>query len=157
MSICCVSLLLALGLTLFVKFLYGSIPFMTCSPFIDPSKSVVWVDIITWIATIFQLTISVVIISLYTLMVTKLYQSNKNMQKSKKQSNVSTVIQVVVVCVSNIICWTPSGILFLVSLHLEKYPIGMVIWTTVAVIPINSGVNPSVFLVQIARKTKTLH
>ena len=63
-------------------------------------------------------------------------------------------IQIFIVTVSNILCWIPSGIIYLVALFLKKYPVNLIIWSTIAVTPINSVINPVVFIVANFRSHK---
>ena len=126
---------------------YSSIPLGLCSPFVDPTNKVTLIKVDT-IFTIFVQYGAVFFISYtYVKLVMELKKSGPNLQKSKKKTNLALIIQLVVLTSSNIICWVPSGIIFLTSMFMEKYPIEIVIWTTVCGTTLNSVINPVVFLV----------
>ncbi len=73
---------------------------------------------------------------------------------SKKQSNASLVVQIIVVSSSNILCWIPSNVIYLISMFMQEYPIDMIIWFMIAVMPINSVINPLVYIFTTIRKIK---
>ena len=54
---------------------------------------------------------------------------------------------------SNILCWFPANGIYLSAMFLSVYPINLVIWTTVIIIPINSVINPGVFLLTNVKET----
>ncbi len=146
--------ILACTLTILTWVLLSLIPFILCSPFVDPMDSSVVISVLTWVVVIFQVGAAIFIIVVYMILVRSLKISQKAIQQaaSKKQSNVALIVQVIIVTSSNILCWVPSGVIFLTSLFLEEYPVTMVIWITIAVAPSNSVVNPVVFGVTSLRK-----
>ena len=56
------------------------------------------------------------------------------------------IIQLVVITVSNIICWFPSNSIYITAMFSSTYPISLLIWTTVIGLPINSLINPLTFI-----------
>ena len=74
------------------------------------------------------------------------------MHASKKKSNKGIIVQVVCITGSNIICWIPSGVIFWVFLFQQQYNIDAAIWNTIAVVPLNSVINPTVLGVVVLRK-----
>ncbi len=66
--------------------------------------------------------------------------------KSLSDRDKSIIIQISIISVSNILCWIPSSVVYLLTLVLSQYPMSMLTWTIIAVVPINSIVNPSLFL-----------
>ncbi len=147
-------LILACGLTILTWVLLTSIPFILCSPFVDPTDSAIVIDVLTWVVVIFQISAAIFIIVVYIILVRSLKKSQNTIQQavSKKQSNIALIVQVIIITSSNILCWVPSGMIFLTSLFLDEYPVTMVIWITIAVAPSNSVVNPVVFAVTSLRK-----
>ena len=71
-----------------------------------------------------------------------------------KKSYLPLYMQVCLVTSSNVLCWIPSGIIYLVTMSLEKYPINLIIWSAIAITPINSVINPIVFIVANVRSNK---
>ena len=144
----------AVLLTVLTWILTTEIPMFLCSPFIDLTGSVTVILFLTWFVVITQVGISICVLIVYIILIVSLNKSQQRLKEatSKKQSNFLLIIQIVVVTSSNIICWIPSGIIYLLSMFLEQYPIEMLIWLTVAVTPINSIANPTVFIATNIRK-----
>ena len=81
----------------------------------------------------------------YFIMFSKIYKSEQKLKKtnSKRKALKISVLLVVVCCV---LCWTTSSSIYASTVVLDKYPISLIPWTVVLVIPINSLVNPIAFL-----------
>ena len=95
---------------------------------------------------------SVVILIIHCLLLAELRQSQNKIQKSKTDNNLPLVIQLIMITVSNILCWFPTGCIYISAMFYATYPIGLVIWTTVFGLPINSILNPFIFTVTSVRK-----
>ena len=151
-----VSFILTSTLTLILKSREKKLPFSLCVPFIDPTISIPIIKMITWCVGILQSIASFGIIIIHLLLVYKYVQSQKIMLNlnSDKKYFVPTqiVVQLFVVSVSNILCWIPANCVYITAMFLSRYPVSVVMWTTVSVLPINSLVNPSVFIVAYFRK-----
>lgn len=124
-----------------------------CSPFCDPTNTLIIVPVSTLLSTIFQFGSIVFIIVIYWKLLSSLRQSQQNLQtsRSKQQSNVPLIFQIVMMILSTITTWIPCGILFLVFVILSHYPIKILFWSTICGSTINSVVNPSIFLIFTAR------
>ena len=148
------SFLVTLLFTFYFKLTYLNLPFSLCLPFIDPSKSVGMIKIITWSVVTTQTTSSVVIMSTHLLLVKKLKESRKRIRKSKLESDseIPLIIQLIAITTSNILCWFPTNAIYVTAMFLSTYPIDLIIWTTVAILPLNSIINPSVFIITSCRK-----
>ncbi len=142
--------------TIATKLLNRKLSTSLCSPFVDPTNSIFLVRPITFFVIIFQLTACIFIIGTNTKLFEKLRNTQKQLQKSKsrKLSNLPLALQLVVVTSSNVVCWIPSGVIFLVTLLKDNYSVEMLVWTTVAVTPLNSVINPLVFVVTSFRQAK---
>ena len=149
-------LLFSLFLSILIALIFIStnaeITISICLPFLDPTDSQVLVKIIVWFTVITQVVTSIGIIVMHCLLLTKLKQSQKNIQKSKIDNNLPLVVQLVMITVSNILCWFPTGCVYISAMFLKTYPIDLVIWTTVIGLPINSIINPFIFIVTNVRK-----
>ncbi len=145
---------LSFGLASPVFFTTPSIPSTLCSPFFDPSDSFVIYQIITWFTAAIQFLASITIATEHYLLVRHLKKREVNMHKSvsRKNSNTSLTLQLILITVSNILCWVPSSIIFLTSIFLDSYPSRMVVWTTVTATPLNSVVNPAILTITMLRK-----
>lgn len=127
----------------------GEIPFFLCSPFVDPTKILVIVQISTWLSSIIASFASIVIVVFHVKLYFALKESLASISKSvsKQRSTKPLVIQLFVVSLSNFFCWIPTFATYLACLYLDQYPTKMLVWVHVAFTPINSLVNPVVCIV----------
>ena len=148
------SFLVTLWVTFYFKLTYLNLPLSLCLPFIDPTNSVGMTKIITWSVFLTQTTSSVVIMSMHLFLVKKLKQSKKRIKRYKLEGDSQTplIMQLTAITTSNIICWFPTNAIYVAAMFLSIYPIDLIIWTTVSILPLNSIINPSVFLVTSCRK-----
>ena len=136
-----------------MMFTKESLPLNLCLPFVDPTNSIFLTKIIAWGVAVIQVIVSVLILALHSLLIQYLrkYQMEIGQGKNKEHSDKRIIIQLALITVSNIICWLPTNIIYLMSLFLPRYPTGLVIWTTVLVTPLNSIINPTVFAITLLR------
>ena len=134
--------------------IHDEIPTTLCLPFIDPSDSQWFIKLITFITATIQLSSSLFIVVVYLLFVKILNNSSKylNCTISKKISRVGMIIQLYIVTSSNIICWIPANVIYLISLYMSQYSTNLLIWTAIAVTPINSMINPFLFIITTIKK-----
>ncbi len=130
----------------FRNFMDGKITSPLCSPFTDPTDSLLEVKITIWLVTGFQFFALLFISCLYVYLLIYLKNYSRNSVASPSKMNPKTIIQLVVVTVSNLICWLPSGIIHVTTLLLPRYPTALLEWTAIAIVPINSVTNPVLFL-----------
>ncbi len=156
----CVSSLMGISLTSAVSQCSGRLlPISLCLPFVDPTNSIDLIKVIVWLTLISQTATSGAIITMHMLLLHEVKTvSNIVMGHRHKQgNNVALVCQLVVITASNILCWLPTNIVYLVSMFLTRYPIDLVIWTTIAVLPLNACINPTVFILASMRKKCATH
>ena len=148
------SLIFSICITLIFKSTEKISTLSICLPFIDPTGSQLIIKLITWFVVISQLATSIVIMIMHFYLLKESRKSQRNIQKSKSKedSNVSLIIQLITITVSNILCWFPAGCVYLSAFFLSTYPIDLVIWTTVIGLPINSVLNPFIFIVTTLKK-----
>ncbi len=149
--------LFACCLAFIMWMLTDEISIFLCSPFIDLTNSVIFVSIVTWFIVIMQTGISICILVVYIYLIRFLKISHQSLQEatSKKQSYLVLIIQTLIVNGSNMACWIPPGVVYILSIFLKRHPVRMLIWVTVAVAPVNSIVNPAVFVVTNIRTIMT--
>jgi len=155
-----ISLLIGIG----IKLTMDSLPTSLCLPFIDPLNYFIVIKLIVWIVAISQLITSVAVILMHVLLVKALINSQKKINISKSKpgtSNTYIIMQLFIITVSNMICWFPTNIIYITAMFLERYSTNLIIWTTVVAMPINSIINPVVFIIVACRKylkfrTKTI-
>ena len=125
-----------------------------CLPFVDQTESQLSIKILTWFTVLTQFITSVGIMTMHFLLITEIRRSKDRIQKSKIEHDfsVALIIQLVTITASNILCWAPAGIIFISAIFIPTYPTDLVIWTTVIGLPINSIVNPCIFISTTIRK-----
>ena len=138
---------MSLVITLVFQFIEMQLPTSLCLPFIDPSGSSIITKVISWVVIISQLISSVLITGMHILLVNKVNKSNKSVQKQKSDTTQMMIYQLILASTSNILCWFPANGIDLSAMFLSAYPINLVIWTTVIIMPIYSVINPFIFLV----------
>lgn len=132
------------------------IPTFLCSPFIDPTHSSLIIDIITYFTVVLQL-LSVCLMSFSYIHLVK-YVIKSKVQTGLKDSKftksyLNLAIQLVAVTGSNILCFIPSGSVYIISSQRETFPIDLLVWTSIVVLPINPLVNPIIFCTTELRAT----
>ncbi len=98
--------ILSCCLTILTWFLTDEIPIFLCSPFVDLTKSVTLVPILTWIIVVTQVGVSVSVLIVYISLIMSLKKSQQSLKEatSRKQSHLLLFIQIFVVSCSNMIC-----------------------------------------------------
>ena len=95
---------------------------------------------------------------MHIILVNEILQSQKSIRKSKSEDNTLLIIQLIVITLSNILCWFPVNAVYVSAMFLPTYPtypVDLVIWSTVLGLPINSLINPIVFIIISVRKYRT--
>ena len=134
----------SLVLTLVFQFIERQLPTSLCLPFIDASGSSIITKVISWVVIISQSICSVLIAGMHILLVNEVHKLEKSVRK--KSNSTKMVSQLILISTSNILCWFPTNAIYLSAMYLSIYPINLVIWTTEIIMPINSVINPCVFL-----------
>ena len=147
-------MVITVSFTILADSLLKELPIGLCLPFCDPDNTSLLFKYITWLTAILQLMASVCIIAMYVMLTIRRRESGNKFNIPSHSSNTSMIVQLVVVSSSNILCWLPSSGIYLASLFMSKYPTAMVVWATIAVLPINSIINPFVFVLTTLRKAK---
>ncbi len=130
------------------------LPFSLCLPFVDPADQVHLIKVFVWFTLISETVTSGAIIVMHVVLVQEVKMISENFLgvKSKQESKFVLVGQLIMVTASNILCWLPANVVYLVSMFLTRYPIDLVVWTTIAVLPLNAIFNPAIFLSVSVRK-----
>ena len=122
----------------------------------DPTGSINEIKIITLFVTFLQLVSILFIILMNVILIRHLRNPKINAVSASRRVNKFVLLQVIIVTGSNILCWLPSSCIFLVSLFLSSYTIHLLFWNTIAIMPINSILNPLIFLL-ISLRTQNVH
>ena len=147
-----------ISITNIMRSVYKEIPLGLCSPFVDPTKSVVLLKIISYFIII-QFAAAIFVLVVHSMIFTIVKRSNKALSRnvSKKQTGISMFIQLIIITLGCLLSWIPSGIAYLTTWALEKYPIDIIIWTAILVTPIELIVHSSTFIIASARTLKRSH
>ncbi len=153
------SLILSIILTIVYKSIFGETPFTLCLSTIDPTNSNVMIKFLTFFLSTVQIGCATSICVVYSILIRTMVKKSQeaNLQKSTERSNAGMFTQLVVITLSNLLCWIPTDIIFLVSLFVSNYPVHMVIWISIAVTPVNSILNPAVLLFMKLKSCITCH
>ena len=142
-----ITTLFSIFVSLLYRRKYSTFPTSLCLPFIDPTSSIKLIQLITILITSFQILSSIFISINYAILLKQLKISHTDLGILSNKTMKNLILQVMVVTSSNLLCWLPSDIIYISSLFQSKYSTDLVIWTTIAVTPINSIINPVVFIV----------
>ena len=150
------SFLFSISFTIIFKYIEITSTISLCLPFVDPSGSQLLIKLITWFTVVTQLASAIGIMIMHILLIVEIRHSQHNtmVTKSRQDSNLALIIQLILITTSNILCWFPASCVYISAMFLSTYPIDIVIWTTVIVLPINSIVNPSIFILTNVKKMK---
>ncbi len=150
-----ITFVLSLGVTVLLKLASHQVPFKLCSPFIDPTHSVLLLRITTWVLFLLQVLSSVFIAVVYGKLLKAKQESTEALKgkMSNQQSNRAIILQLVLATMTNILCWIPSSIVYLIAMFLERFSMDMMIWTMIVATPLNSVINPVIFSIAL-RRTK---
>ena len=129
------------------------IPTSLCLPFIDPTAHILMIKLLTWFVVITQTLTSLSILAMHILLIVKIRESEKKVTKLKSgQSNVALIVQLLTITTSNIFCWFPANAIYVAAMFLSRYPTDLIIWMTVISLPMNSLINPFIFIMVYLRK-----
>ena len=147
-SLFLVSFLLSVLISSTYKIKEKYIPTSLCLPFIDPTQDILMIKLITWFVVITQILTSLLMLAMHTSLVLKLRESKKCIKNLKySYSKAVLIVQLIAITLSNSLCWLPANVIYVTSMFLPRYPIDLIIWMTVIILPINSVINPFIFII----------
>ena len=132
--------------------MYDKLPTSLCLQFIDPTNTVAMTKVITWIVVILRTATSLVILIMHILLGKNLKESQKSVRKSGSDNDTPLVIQLIIITVSNILCWFPENGIIIATIFLSMYPVDLIIWITTICLPLNSIINLFGFVIVAIRK-----
>lgn len=145
-----VSIMLAFFVTIIVYFAVEILSSNFCMPLVDPSDESVTIKIITSVVATSLIAAPIVVIILHFQLALEFQKTAKNLPQQKPPQTprltVFLIVQLVLLTFVHILsCFTTSAICVTLMI-LSRYPVQLVPWTIVAVMPIKSLVDPCVFL-----------
>ncbi len=126
-----------------------------CLLFADPSHSCVTVTVFVWLITIIQsIAFTSIFISHYFI-VKRVTMSAQTMKtcSSRTSSDKMMKIQLTLLTLSVAITWIPADICFTALLFVPRYPIHLLFWIVILVVPLNTIFSPIIMIVVFIRKT----
>ena len=103
--------------TFIIQIFHQNIPSQLCSPFLNPVKTNYIAKSFLWLIVIIQCVAAMSIITLYFYLIRELKKSQEKLKKaiSQKQSNFALLFQLIIITVSNLLCWLPSSSIYLMT------------------------------------------
>ena len=89
-----------------------------------------------------QITVTISIFVLYLFLIINVRRVSGVLSSTNVFETKDVVFQILLLTGSNILCWIPSAIIYLLSFYLKNYPKNLMTSTTILIIPINSIINP---------------
>ena len=146
-SFCTLSTLLAIVVMTITWKHLSYLPINLCTPFVDSSHSVILIKIIIWCIVVLQVVFLMSINAMHILLISTIKRNQMKIKtrRSRTKSNVSLMMQLFILSSSNILCWNPSCVIYIVIMFVDRYPIEIVTWTTILIVPINAIINSVCF------------
>ncbi len=137
-----------------LQYCFAKMPLNICVPLFDPTGLSVIIQIIVWF-TVIQQYLTCIFTIVLSIKLTQEVTKSRNQTgaaASPQKSNKPITIQLTTLVASNMVSRVPSGLIFLVVVYKSPYPIDMILWTILVIVPLNSIVTPAVFVFTTARK-----
>ena len=130
------------------------LPTALCNIFYDPLVNYVNKYSAIFLAVL-QLGTSLAVAIMNIVLYNKTNDSFKiQMNKKKITAQRQMIIQIIMITGTNILCWVPSGIIYILSVVIQSFPTDILLYTTIYVTPLNSLVNP-IFVMLVNKRTVT--
>ena len=127
------------------------LPTALCNIFYDPLVNSVNKYSAIFLA-VSQLGASLAVVAMNIILYKKTKDSFKmQMNKKKVSSHRQMIIQIIMITGTNILCWVPSGIIYILSVFIQSFPTDILLYTTIYVTPLNSLVNP-IFIMLVSKR-----
>ena len=133
------------------------LPTNLCLPFFDPTNSILTIKVSVWSVVICSQCLTSIVITVSHLILIKRF--NENIDKLRrntmtKSSNILLLTQLFAVTFFNVFCWLTANIIYVITMIIPTYSIDLIIWMIVFVVPLNSLINPVVFILSYLRKVQ---
>ncbi len=128
------SISLSVGLTAALTML--EIPNSVCSPFADPRKSATVIIVIVVFICVTQSCSGFLIALLHVMFLYKLTKSQQSVSKTGTNKNTALVTQVSLLTLCPILCWCTTNAENITILFMSKFPVELIEWNIVMVIPL---------------------
>ena len=149
----CIITLFSVGIALHSQ-TNGYINNKLCSPFIDPTQSLLQPKVSTFFVSVFHTIIIVSMSLIYLILFVKLkeLQSNNIFNSTARAHSTSFgLLRSVLIAISNAACWILSDTLLISFLFIPYHDMGILVWGNIFILPSTGIINPVIFLVTVKR------
>ncbi len=133
--------------TVLVKAFLKILPHGLCLPFYDPTHKVLAIEALTIFLSFYLLLTPIAMPFIHAYLVYELSESKKKVQKATDQSNAGLVVQLFVLTATTVLCHFASISTYLYSHFANTYPIEIMGWATVTIVPTEACIYSGVFFV----------
>ena len=119
----------------------SALPNSLCNVFYDTTGSTLSNILVILLAGA-QITVTISIFVLYLFLIINIRKASGVLSSTNVFKMKDVVFQILLLTGSNILCWIPSAIIYLLSFYLKNYPKNLMTLTIILIIPINSIINP---------------
>ena len=137
------------GITvLFLRIHIENIPLLSsplCILFGNTDRSIIQ-KFVTGFTSIYLFLFFILITISYGKLVLIIHSSGKVLDRQKRLDRQKAITtHLLLVGITNAICWVPTSSFYLVSLFVEQFPMSVLYWITLVILPVNSMLNPILF------------
>ena len=149
----CTIILFSVSIALYTQtngYIYNKL----CSPFIDPTQSLLQAKVLTFFVSVFHAIIIVSISLIYLLLFTKLkeLQSNNIFYSTTRAYSIRfSLLRSVLIAISNAACWIVSDTLLISFLFIPYHDMGILIRGKIFILPLTGIINSVIFLITVKR------
>ena len=142
------SFLTSVVVTLMFTFYNDILTNNLCLPFVDPTGSIMMIKVIIWGTATSQSITLIILASLNVLLIKKLDESRKYVDRASSKENQDQILKthIVISVFINFISWFPMNGIFLTLMFLPRYPLGLVAWAVIFILPLNSIITPIIVI-----------
>ena len=114
-----------------------------CNIFYDPMGHTVY-RVSAIVLSFLQIITCCVVIGMYAIIICNRKRASftENTIRMEKLLPKKMILQIVLITGSYIVCWVPSGIIYVLSALTCKFPVEILLYITIYITPVNSIVNP---------------
>ena len=133
------------------------IPSRICTILADHRKEFTILHFVTIFLSLLLVLAMIFIATCYCIIIRQLQERNEDLNNLQENSETKTFIPKVLpmrmLVMSNILCWLPTGVIYIYSVFMTGYPPYLLMFTITLILPINSITHPVFFLVTSQKNT----
>lgn len=145
------SFLISLLFTLITKFVIGNISVKFCVPLFSLNSSILFVNLI-WLLVICQLLLAISLPGIHIATVITVKKSERNFPGKQREGNTALTVQLFLSAFCTGCCWISRSVICITALFLDLYPLELIPWTTVTIVPLNAVTMPTILIVFLVKR-----